>query len=221
MFGTGSRLRQLMEDLQLKSVAKLSRITGVARQTLSAAIKADSLSPETAYQVGKALNIRPEWIVFGTGSRTNEDPEGEADHASTSAKKFAFVKRAKQLLSTSGAIEADERYDDSPVAFRVDYLESREIHPDRALVAVIEGDSMVPTFNHGDMVLIDLLRAELTAGKIYAIGLGNLVHIRRLQWVPEGLVRVIADNDLYSDFDMLQEDTRILGEIRWVGRDIN
>ena len=158
MFGAGSRLRQIIEDLQVRSVANLSRITGVARQTLSAAIKADSLSSETAYQVGKALNIRPEWIVFGTGTRTEEAASDQPCSVSATAKKFAFVRKARQLLSMEGAIQADDNYDDSPMAFRLDYLESREIHPQSALVAHIDGDAMAPTFNNGDTVLIDLTR---------------------------------------------------------------
>jgi len=58
-------------------------------------------------------------------------------------------------------------------------------------------------------------------GGLYAIALGDLILIKRLQILyPSGKVRIISDNEKYDSFDLLQEEVKINGRVIWFGREL-
>ena len=71
------RLKQLIEDKGL-SQAEAARLCGIAQQSMNYILKNDLKSSKIAPQIADALNINPEWLIYGEGRPdvivTNEIP---------------------------------------------------------------------------------------------------------------------------------------------------
>lgn len=85
------------------------------------------------------------------------------------------------------------------------------------------GDSMLPTIEGGDSLLVDHTRTEIYDGKIYCVRIEGQLYAKRLQKIPPNIVRVVSDNDKYRSFeiDLSKEtafDFKVIGEVRWWGR---
>ena len=86
-----------------------------------------------------------------------------------------------------------------------------------------QGDSMLPTIEGGDSLLVDHSRTDIYDGKIYCIRIEGQLYVKRLQKIPPNIIRVVSDNDKYRSFEIdLQQDSEfdfeVIGEVRWWGR---
>lgn len=87
-----------------------------------------------------------------------------------------------------------------------------------------QGDSMEPTIEGGDSLLVDLSKTEVYDGKIYCVRIANKLYAKRLQLIPPNKVKVISDNkEKYDPFyiDMSKNidfDFAVIGEVKWWGR---
>lgn len=86
------------------------------------------------------------------------------------------------------------------------------------------GDSMLPTIEGGDSLLVDLNKKAIYDGKIYCVRIDGQLYAKRLQKIPPSTVKVISDNNskydpFYVDFSKtIDYDFEVIGEIRWWGR---
>ncbi len=86
-----------------------------------------------------------------------------------------------------------------------------------------QGDSMMPTIEGGDSLLVDRSRTEIHDGKIYCVRVDGQLYAKRLQKIPPNTIRIVSDNDKYRCFeiDLNQNPTfdfEVIGEVRWWGR---
>jgi len=85
------------------------------------------------------------------------------------------------------------------------------------------GNSMQPTIQGGDSLLVDMSKVEVYDGKIYCIRKEGQLYAKRLQRLSATQLKIISDNkdyepiiiDFKKDIDI---DFAILGEVRWAGR---
>ena len=95
--------------------------------------------------------------------------------------------------------------------------------PARLSIVRVEGDSMAPTLNPGDEILVDLgdCGDPLRDG-IYVIRVDDSVVVKRLALHPMGRrVTVQSDNPAYPDWpDCDIDDIRCIGRVIWAGRKV-
>jgi hypothetical protein len=78
------------------------------------------------------------------------------------------------------------------------------------------GDSMAPTINDQDVVIVDRSEQRLdgTMGeKIWAIVFGGVGMIKRLRPLPDGTVKIMSDNQLVRDELATDNDLFIVGRV--------
>lgn len=81
-----------------------------------------------------------------------------------------------------------------------------------------KGDSMQPTINDGDMVLID--RSTLTVREhdaLWALAIGEVVMIKRLRIKGEKVI-ILSDNERVPPDDAPAEQVHIIGRVIFVGQ---
>ncbi|EGY27092.1 peptidase S24-like family protein [Desulfovibrio sp. A2] len=120
-------------------------------------------------------------------------------------------------FETGGDIE--RRY-----AFRTDFL-LRKGAPSSMVLMRVDGDSMDPYVLNGDVVLIDQSQREPRAGKVYAVGVEDVVYLKRVNAVP-GKIILSSYNPDYPPIEVdargdLSNGIRIIGRAVWVGRELN
>ncbi len=87
----------------------------------------------------------------------------------------------------------------------------------------VQGDSMAPTLNEGDDILIDTAeRGEGIRDGIYVLRVDDSLVVKRLALNPKGRrVTVQSDNPAYPDWpDCSLADIQCIGRVIWSGRKV-
>lgn len=95
--------------------------------------------------------------------------------------------------------------------------------PSKLSIVRVEGDSMAPTLNAGDDILVDLGdSADRLRDGIYVLRIDDAVVVKRLALNPTGRrVTVQSDNPAYPDWpDCSLGDIKVIGRVIWSGRRI-
>jgi phage repressor protein C with HTH and peptisase S24 domain len=77
----------------------------------------------------------------------------------------------------------------------------------------ITGDSMEPTLSSGSHVFIDTSHKYPSPPDLYAVNYGHGLTIKRVELLPEDKIRIISDNDRYSDFEFHKQDIEVYGRV--------
>ena len=95
--------------------------------------------------------------------------------------------------------------------------------PANLSIVRVEGDSMAPTLNAGDDILVDLGdAADRLRDGIYVLRIDDALVVKRLALNPLGRrVTVQSDNPAYSDWpDCRLDEINCIGRVIWSGRRI-
>ena len=93
--------------------------------------------------------------------------------------------------------------------------------PDKLSIVRVEGDSMTPTLNAGEDILVDLADcAERLRDGIYVLRVDDALVVKRLALNPVGgRVTVQSDNPAYPDWpDCGIDEINCIGRVIWAGR---
>lgn len=107
------------------------------------------------------------------------------------------------------------------VAFDPKWLRDLGADPRALSIIRVEGDSMAPTLDDGDDILVDGgdAAARLRDG-IYVLRMDDVLMVKRIARAPgPGRVSVISDNPHYRSWDDLPLSAiRLVGRVVWTGR---
>ena len=87
----------------------------------------------------------------------------------------------------------------------------------------ISGDSMAPTLEHGDMVMIDTNRTIPSPPGIFILDDGVGLVAKRVDAIPNTrpqMLRLSSDNPAYSNYQRRIDEVRILGRVVWFARSL-
>jgi len=106
------------------------------------------------------------------------------------------------------------------LAFRREWVSKIAVDPSRLALIEAAGDSMMPTINPGDLMLLDLM-VHVGRDGIYAINVDGLLYIKRVQKRFDGTVIVKSDNEAYEEQRFSGNEAknlRIIGRVIWMGK---
>lgn len=134
------------------------------------------------------------------------------------------VKRHPVSVSAGPGAVVNEELGKPYLAFDERWLKSLTATPPANLSIVrVEGDSMSPTLNAGDEILVDLGDcADRLRDGIYVLRIDDALVVKRLALNPLGRrVTVQSDNPAYPDWpDCGLEDIHCIGRVIWAGRKV-
>jgi phage repressor protein C with HTH and peptisase S24 domain len=231
--GIGDRIIKLQDLFEVGSLSGLAKIAGITIKELTSIIENNEISPDQATRLANALHISPEWLLTGHGPieklgseisgnigvQSNRPVEILTPGAIIGPKpSFIMVPKAETKLSAGGGIIPEEGMSGETYAFRETWLRAVTADTKNVILLDVDGDSMTPTLLDKDTVLIDLSRTSLREGRIYAIAVGDVVQIKRLQLLHAGHIKVISDNDAYHTYEVRPDELRIIGQMIWYAR---
>ncbi len=106
------------------------------------------------------------------------------------------------------------------VGFDEKWLRQMGVDPARVALIRVEGDSMQPTLNDGDDIMVDegATSTPLRDG-VHVIRMDEMLMVKRLARGPAGRLSVLSDNPAYPDWpDVAAKDVIVIGRVIWVGR---
>lgn len=82
----------------------------------------------------------------------------------------------------------------------------------------IKGDSMLPTFSHGDIVVVERWKGDdPEEGRIYVVSISGVILAKRAHW-NDGRLILRSDNSDFADVvvpDSEPDNIKVLGEVVW------
>jgi phage repressor protein C with HTH and peptisase S24 domain/DNA-binding XRE family transcriptional regulator len=119
-----------------------------------------------------------------------------------------------------GSVIHDESIVDH-LAFKRDWLtQSMGCAPEQVCVIQVRGDSMTPTINDADLLLLDMRQVNTRTEGVYVIQLQGSLLVKRLRFKVNGAVDVISDNTRYGIETLTSHEVNqltVLGRVVWHG----
>ncbi|EDP62585.1 hypothetical protein BAL199_13618 [alpha proteobacterium BAL199] len=170
-------------------------------------------------KIAATLKVDRNWLLHGKGEIQGDEPltHKEPDE-------FISIPSVEVTASMGGGtIVANEVAIGEPYHFKSSWIAHRlRANPANLRIMHVEGDSMMPTLQDGDVVLVDLGRALPTPPGIFVLFDGMGLVAKRLEYIPNSdppCVRIISDNPFYTPYDRTADEIKIIGRIRWFGRE--
>jgi phage repressor protein C with HTH and peptisase S24 domain len=215
------RLRARIRQLGM-SVADVARAAGVNRSFVYDILRGRSQVPnlEKLTGIAQVVKVDLEWLLSGKGRVEGDDPITE-DYQND----FVAIQYASARPSMGGgAIVEDEHGVGRDFHFRRSWIRDRlKAAPSMMRVRGVEGDSMTPTLQGGDVVLVDMNQRRPVPPGIFVLHDGMGLVAKRLEYIPMSdppRLRIISDNQQYSPYECTAEEVNIIGRVRWYGREM-
>ena len=215
------RLRARIRQLGM-NVAEVAREAGVNRTFVYDILRGRSQVPnlDKLTRVASVVKVDLEWLLSGKGKLEGDDPITEDYHNDFVAIQYA----AARPSMGGGAIVEDEERIGRDFHFRRAWIRDQlKAAPSMLRVMTVQGDSMIPTLQDGDVVLVDMNQRNLIPPGIFVLHDGMGLVAKRLEYIPMSdppAVRIISDNDRYNLYECTADEVNIVGRVRWYGREM-
>ena len=214
--GFGGRLRLRRERLSLRKQDVASGI-GVSLTTIQQYENGQLPKGEFAVRLARLLHCSLDWLLAGEG-----DEEGLIVDSGDA--RLVMVPMVEARLSAGGGSFETEGDLVRHYAFRWDFLH-RKGNPTRMVLLRVTGDSMQPNIMNNDVVLVDQSQCTPMPGRIYAVGVEDMVYLKVVNALPGRLV-LSSYNPEYAPIEahtggQMADLVRIIGRAVWVGRELD
>lgn len=181
---------------------------------------------DRAMRLAEAGNVDLVWLLFGIGDptpvkRTSFPSDAIAEHrVAYQSDEFTTIPAYQVEASAGHGSQITDEPLAEPMAFRTDWLRREGFDPAKMAVIRAKGDSMEPTINDGDVILVRLKNGEAPRDGLYVLRLDGGLFVKRLQFDLGG-VRIISDNPLYKSRDLSKAELAeldLVGRVVWAGK---
>jgi phage repressor protein C with HTH and peptisase S24 domain len=106
------------------------------------------------------------------------------------------------------------------VGFDEAWLRRMGLDPARLSLIHVTGDSMQPTLNDGDDIMVEMASTDRAPQKgIHVLRLDGALMVKRLLPGKSGRMSILSDNPDYAPLENIAaSDVTIIGRVVWVGR---
>lgn len=234
-------LDRMKQAAGVRTQTQLAEVLGVGKAAISDAKRRHVIPASWYIRLSRPpYLINPSWLETGIEPRYIVPPPGaEEEHPNASPVKtaqdvgenrpeglepeeYSLVPIVAARPSGGGGSLETEAGVEGYYAFRRNWLERKGNVSSMRLMRVT-GDSMQPTINDSDVVLVDESQKDTYEGKIYVIRIDDDIVVKRLGKKP-GMLMLISDNrELY---DPLEVDLKggasvaVVGRVIWMAREV-
>lgn len=138
--------------------------------------------------------------------------------AEYSLKNVVFLSKSDMLIGagSEGAYDLDLFNKETKIA--VDRSFIKGLDPKNLKLFEVVGDSMQPEYDEGDLAIVDMVNFRgdfIKIGGIYVVRVGDVVYVKRVEFLPKGAIKLISLNSKYGDLYPHKEgyEYEILGKV--------
>lgn len=213
----GSRLRQEREAQGIDRKA-FAKATGIGYSTIAELERGGMQTSTKLRVIAEALGVSLSWLETGKGPKKLEALPDLAGVDVASTETPSPYVRIQQIDAEAG-MGGEVINDDYPDVIRAMDFTQEYIRgivgfvppPGRLILMTGRGDSMVPTIQPGDTVVVDTGVTSFDGDGLYLINMGSGHQIKRL--VDRGSVHVASDNRAYGEPFQIPDGTVIGGKV--------
>lgn len=202
-------------DIPPKEFATIAAVLGVSIEWIASASgrapRDDELHP---------LKAREELRTYGTSVQAGSTYEPFPDHTGPRRSSGKVDLVVMDVRASMGHGIEQPSHENVVMSMVVDETWLRRhanfSNPDNLGILTGIGDSMQPTFEDGDPLLVDRAVNDVRLDAIYVLSLNDRLYIKRLQQRPDGAFVMISDNKSYESYvitDAEREKFQVLGRV--------
>jgi phage repressor protein C with HTH and peptisase S24 domain len=212
------KARAFQLDMTPAAVAEAS---GLNRSFIYDIIRGKSVRPTRSklQKVADVLRVDVAWLIDGDGTLEGEEPKIYSPDTT-----FVGISGVKAKASAGGGtiVHAEDEQVRKMYHFRQSWLENElDANAKQLRILRVTGDSMMPTLNDGDTILVDMGRKSPYPPGLFVLHDGMGLMAKRIEHIPSSeppRISVTSDNPNYSPYECLLDEVNIVGRIRWYGR---
>ena len=192
----------------LSTQKDLARLLGIDPAAITLA-KRRGVPKVWVLTLADKFGVNPEWLRTGLGPERGRDDTGVA----------LVPKVSARACAGGGSWDVGEAVIDE-LPFDRAWL-ARKGNPGSMVAMDVIGDSMSPEIEPGDTILIDQAQNRVADNRIFVLGLGETVQVKRVQVRP-GLIILFSTNQRYAPVTLQGDEIdtlRVVGRVVWSSRD--
>ncbi len=223
-----SRISELVEKVGGEKAA--ADIAGKSADQIRRYAKMKSAAPlEPIARLAKAAGYSLDWVV-GTDVERGALPysfrkaQPDVGREMEEGEEYVALPRYDVAAAAGAGAVVDTEEILGLMLFRKGWLRNTlGLTPQQLALIEAVGDSMSPTIQDGDILLLDTSEPKLRGDGIYVLGEGEMLLVKRVTIRLGGRgISVTSDNDEYAggNLELAAEelgDIRIIGRVVWVG----
>jgi phage repressor protein C with HTH and peptisase S24 domain len=150
--------------------------------------------------------VRYEWLMTGNGERYADDRtlRSQAENIETRVSDSLIRIPVMNVECSQGCGRYPPDYETmmDEICISETWLRHNALFssPSNLSIIVGVGDSMKPTYQDGDLLLVDRGITEIKVDAVYVFRLHDAMYVKRLQSRPDGALLMISDNKAYEPF---------------------
>lgn len=187
-------LERAKTALNIKSDAELARELGVSTATTTGYRKRQSLPMEQCVKISEKTGVSLDWLILGKGEMQPENAHKDEDEQDN--ENMTFVPLYDISASAGSGAEVYDEEIKRHIPFERSWLLREGLYLKNLACIEVKGDSMLPTLENGDIILVN--HAKTTGDGVFIIRMGNALRVKRLQWLVSGKLRISSDNPAYE-----------------------
>ena len=206
----GKRIKEKRESMGLNR-ADFARKVGVTYMSIKG-WEEDANEPtrERLTKLASALGTTEQWILFGGDKEVINDSVISVPVIDVKASAgHGLMVFEEQVVKN---IELDKNWLRSNCHFTC---------ANKLSVITASGDSMHPTIDNGDFLLVDEGVNTIRTDSIYVAAVNDSLYVKRFQKTPRNTLLMISDNSAYERFELdpARDDVRVIGKViyHWHG----
>ncbi|MFZ7186323.1 LexA family transcriptional regulator [Avibacterium avium] len=225
----GKRIERVMAERKI-SREKLASALDISTMAVGNLINDKTKKPRNLIEIAEFLGVNPKWLQTGNGIMTGGDSEFN-NSPITNTISYGASHSDKKLPLVQSELDDEHRYridyldvraaagitgfinSDYPEIINKIYLSEDGLrklvgrkNTNGICLISVPTDSMEPTIQKGDVVLIDMNIKHYNGDGIYAFAINGELFIKRLQKMISGGFKAISDNkERYDPEDMNDE----------------
>lgn len=215
------RLKNAVE--QFGSQRQVAEISGLKQSHVSLILSGKRVpSVDLFARLCDAIDVSPEYVLTGNAAKKASALDTQTEQNNT---KFA-VPQFDLGYSMGGGTANFSSENDGQLAAKDYFYFAKSFLREMSrgslkdlFIARGVGDSMEPTLQDGDLVLIDRSQNSINdQDLIWAVAYGDLGMIKRVRAMPGGGYQLNSDNRAVSAIDAYDGEMTVIGRVVWIGR---
>lgn len=210
--GFVERLRQLIH--RVGSANALARKAGVSQSGFQRYLAGGQPTRKVLIALAQAAEVDLIWLMTGEGG---VQPRKPVDSNIQSLTRLPLYQSRATLPPMEPQFRSVTPQNVAGLGFCRFWLSSHGLDAKDIAGLYMQGNSMEPTINDGDTLLVNVTQRDIVDGSLYAIRDGNTALIKRIQRHPAGRLRLICDNPIYTVIEVETASVDIIGKVIWRG----
>lgn len=172
-----------------------------------------------------ASDLNMNWLFYGVGPiwRANLDRDDKVSEPAGYAEQGVPYYRVVQTTSEGEVIHNPER--EGVISFGLpSSFVYKELEADLSdlFLTRARGDSMAPTIEDRDFILVQKNSGQPFAGRIYLLLLDESLLCKRIHEQPDNRILIMSDNRRYENLDIDRNNPafKVIGRVLWSGRQL-